>query len=422
MIHAYRILINLIYPFLILFIYIRKFFEKEDSIRYKEKIFSSSFNINRKKNTKLIWFHAASIGEFKSIVPIIKKLNNDDGLEFLITTTTLSSSNLAGKEFKNFYNVHHRFFPLDVHFLIEKFLSAWKPSKIFLVDSEIWPNLILIAKKKGIPLAIINARLTSKTFNRWMKFPKTAKKIFGAFNLCLVSNNETRSYLNKLEAKNVYFNGNLKLINEIDEEKIKDLNEEFLLKKRFWFAASTHQGEDLFCLKVHKKIKEKYEDIITIIAPRHIHKTKDINALSNNLNLKTQILNQNEMILDNKEIIIINSFGVLQNYFKYAKSVFIGKSILKELKNEGGQNPIDAAKLRCKIYHGPYVYNFVEIYEILKKNNIAQKIENYEELSNNLVRDLENPIKEKSEISNHIKILGQETFKDTMKNIINFIK
>ena len=422
MILAYRILINLIYPFLLIFIYIRKLLGKEDLIRFKEKIFFSNFNINRKKNIRLIWFHAASIGEFKSIVPIIKYLNDNNDLEFLITTTTLSSSNLVGEEFKNFYNIHHRFLPLDVGFLIKKFLSTWKPSKIFLVDSEIWPNLILIAKKNSIPLALINARLTSKTFNRWMKFPKTAKKIFGAFNLCLASNNETKNYLNKLKAKNVYFNGNLKLINEIDEEKIKNLDEDFLSKRRFWFAASTHQGEDLFCLKVHKKIKEKFKDIITIIAPRHIHKVEDINTLSNNLNLKTQILNQNEMILDDKEIIIINSFGALQNYFKYAKSVFIGKSMLKELKNEGGQNPIDAAKLRCKIYHGPYVYNFVEIYEILKENNISKQIETYEELSDNLVKDLENPLKSKLEISNHIKNLGQKTFKETMENIINFIK
>jgi 3-deoxy-D-manno-octulosonic-acid transferase len=422
MILAYRILINLIYPFLIIFIYYRKFLNKEDPIRFKEKIFFSNFNLNKKKEKKLIWFHAASIGEFRSIVPIIKEMNKDNSLEFLITTTTLSSSKLVGKEFKNFHNIHHRFFPLDVGFLIEKFLSSWSPSRIFLIDSEIWPNLILIAKKKGIPLALINARLTKKTFKKWMKFPKTAKKIFRVFNLCLASNKETKDYLDKLEAKNVYFFGNLKLINEIDEDKIKNLNENILSNRRFWFAASTHQGEDLFCLKVHKKIKEKYKDVITIIAPRHIHRVKDINALSNNLSLKTQVLNQGEIIQDNKEIIIINSFGVLQDYFKYAKSVFIGKSTLKELKNEGGQNPIDAAKLGCKIYHGPHVYNFIEIYDILEKNNITQKIETYEELSYNLVEDLKNPLKTKSKFLDHIKNLGEKTFRDTMKNIINFIK
>ena len=122
---------TILYPFLILFIFLRKFFRKEDPIRFKEKILISHFRIN-KKNSKLIWFHAASIGEFKSIIPILKQLNKDNlNLQFLITTTTLSSGNLAKIELEEFDNVEHRYFPLDVPFLIEKFLFLWKPDKIF---------------------------------------------------------------------------------------------------------------------------------------------------------------------------------------------------------------------------------------------------------------------------------------------------
>ena len=149
MLLAYRILTTLIYPLLFIFTFLRVFIRKEDPIRYKEKILTSFFNINRKKNSKLIWFHAASIGEFKSILPIINELNkNNNNLEFLITTITLSSSNLAKEELKKYNNIYHRFFPFDVHFLVSKFLSLWKPNLIFLVDSEIWPNLILEAKEK----------------------------------------------------------------------------------------------------------------------------------------------------------------------------------------------------------------------------------------------------------------------------------
>jgi len=144
MILIYRILTTLIYPLLLIFIYYRKILKKEDSIRFKEKILISHFNVNRKKESKLIWFHAASIGELKSIIPIIELLNkNKNKLEFLITTTTLSSGNLAKIELKNIYNAYHRFIPFDVEFLIKKFLLLWKPDAIFLVDSEIWPNLIL---------------------------------------------------------------------------------------------------------------------------------------------------------------------------------------------------------------------------------------------------------------------------------------
>ena len=177
MILVYRVLTTLIYPILLIYILIRKLRKKEDKDRYKEKIFTSHFNIVRKKNLKLIWFHAASIGEFKSIIPIIKELNIENkNYEFLVSTTTLSSSNLAKEELKNFHNVYHRFFPFDVIFLIKNFLLSWKPNMIFLVDSEIWPNLIIESKKLQIPLTLINARLTKKTFKRWMMFPSAAKK------------------------------------------------------------------------------------------------------------------------------------------------------------------------------------------------------------------------------------------------------
>ena len=422
MILIYRVFTTLIYPLLFVYICYRKILKKEDPSRYKEKILISSFGANRKKNSKLIWFHAASIGEFKSIVPIIKELNDKNkNLEFLITTLTLSSSNLVNEEFQKFNNIHHRFLPFDVGFLVKNFLAAWKPNAIFLVDSEIWPNLIIQANKNKIALALINARITSKTFNRWIRIHNTAKNIFSLFNLCLTSNLETKDYLQKLNAKNIYFNGNIKLINQIDKTSINNVNEKILLKNRFWLAASTHKGEENFCLKTHLYIKKRFNDLITIIAPRHIDRVRKIKSLCDSYNLNAQIVNKNELIQENKEIIIINSFGILNEYFKYAKSVFIGKSILKELSNVGGQNPIDAAKLGCKIYHGPYVYNFKEIYESLVKNKISKKIIDHKELADNLIEDLNTPKKEEDKISNLINSLGKKTLTDTMHNIDNFL-
>ena len=199
MIFLYRIISSFLYPLLVVLIFLRKYFDKEHIKRYKEKIFISSFNVDRKLNTELIWFHAASIGELKSILPIINQLEKDkNNFEYLITTTTLSSSKIAENQIKKFKNMHHRFFPLDVSFLIKAFLVKWQPKVLFLVDSEIWPNLILLCKRKKIPVALINARITAKSFNRWMFFPKTAKYIFNSFRLCLTSNQETKSFLNKL--------------------------------------------------------------------------------------------------------------------------------------------------------------------------------------------------------------------------------
>ena len=422
MILLYKVLSAFLYPFLILMIYVRKFLGKEDLYRFKEKIFPSNFNIIDKQNSKLLWFHAASIGEFKSIIPIIKQLNiQNKNFKYLITTTTLSSGNLAKVEFNNIENIFHRYFPLDVPFLIEKFLYQWKPDRIFLVDSEVWPNLILKAKNHNIPIALLNARITAKSYNNWMMFPTTARQIFNIFKLCICSSSETKRFLEKLNAQNTFFLGNIKFIEDIDQKKIKSINENIFLSGKFWFAASTHREEDIFCLKTHLILKQKFKDVITIIAPRHIERSKTIKTLAEKMDLNAQILNRGETILKDKQIIIINYFGALNEFFKYANSVFIGKSMIKRLKKVGGQNPIEAAKLNCKIYHGPYVYNFEEIYKILEKANISKIINNHEELSKNLIADLENNNQNNKKNLDSIKVYGQKTLDDTMSLLNNFI-
>lgn len=420
MIKFYRIITTLLYPFFILLIILRKFFNKEDRLRYKEKIFSSKFNVLKRKNIPLIWFHAASIGEFKSILPIIENLiSSGKSFEFLITTTTLTSANLAKEELKKFNNAHHRFLPIDVKFLMQNFINMWKPSAIFLVDSEIWPNLIMTSKEKGIPIMLLNARITLKSFKRWNLISKHAKNIFESFHFSLTSNQETKKFLEKLNGKNIFYTGNIKLASKIYPNK--NINKDYLTKNKFWFAASSHDGEEIFFLKTHQKLKKKFEKITTIIAPRHISRVRSIKKLCDRFHFKSQILNKNEYILEGNEIIIINSFGELASYFECAKSVFIGKSLLKRLEKVGGQNPVDAAKLGCKIYHGPFVYNFEEIYSILEENKISNKIETVDELAENLFIDLEQTKKNTQQFSDKMDNLGKKTLTDTMSYINNFL-
>ena len=417
----YRTITFIFYPLIIIFIYLRRFNKKEDKKRYKEKLFSSCFNIKRNYDLKLIWFHAASIGELKSILPVINELDKSNNYEFLVTTVTLSSANLAENELRRFKRATHRFFPIDVKFLMEKFLDLWKPDAIFLVDSEIWPNLIFLSSQKKIPISIINARITFKSYKRWMMVPNLAKLIFNQFNLCLASNKETKKYLENLNAKNIFYFGNIKFCETYDNGRYKNENSSFLSSNIIWLAVSTHEGEDLLCLKTHKKLKDKIKDIVTIIAPRHIDRVQQIKKISEQLNLNSQVLNKGDLILKNKEIIIINSFGGLNNFFKYSKSVFIGKSMLKKLKDVGGQNPIEAAKMGCKVYHGPYVYNFNEIYELLAENKVSNKITSSEELYEFLSTDLKSEKRKDSYFENILKNIGEKILKDTVIKINSVI-
>lgn len=418
----YRVITIFLYPFLVLFIFLRTFYNKEDKVRFKEKIFSEKFNIEKNTDSKLIWFHAASIGELKSILPIIRKLNSENKLEFLITTITLSSSKLADEELKNIPNTKHRFLPLDINFLMKGFLKSWKPHAIFLVDSEIWPNLVINAKKLNIPLALINARISKKTFKRWKMFPFINKSVFRCFDLCLASNLETKKYLKELNVKNIHYIGNLKLINNVRiENTLNKKNEIFLKDKSFWLAASTHDTEEIFCFDVHLKIRKRIPNFYTIIAPRHLERIQKIENLCLQKNLSYQILDKDSLIESRKEIILVNFFGKLHEFYKYAKSVFVGKSTIESIKYNSGQNPIEAAKFGCKIYHGKYVYNFKEIYETLSKNAISFKIENPEDLANKIISDNKSDLQKFNKTPEIIKKLEASTLEGAMKHIQQFI-
>ena len=415
MLLAYRILTFLLYPFFIIIIYLRKFYNKEDKLRYKEKIFISEFSSNNFKK-KCIWIHGASIGEIKSIFPIVDKLNNNK-FNFLITTTTLSAGNLVIKKYKNNSNIQHQYFPLDVKFLIKKFLDVWNPKLVIFVDSEIWPNLILELKKRKIKLALINGRITKKTFGRWFFFSNSAKKIFNSFDLCLASSRDSKKYLKKLNAKNLKYIGNLKFSGSINLNKIQNRNKNILNTTKNWCAVSTHSSEEIFCLKTHMLVKKKYEQLITIIIPRHINRANKIKRICDRFHLSSQILNGEQKILKNKEIIIINSFGMVPKFLKYSKSVLMGKSISEKFKDSGGQNPIEAAKLGCKVYHGSNINNFKEIYKLLNDYKISEIIKNETELSKKIISDLNNSKIYKNKKIKTINNLGNTILRKSLNEI-----
>ena len=187
----YRLIINFIFLISPLIVLIRILKKKEDKIRFKEKFCLFS---KKKIKKKLIWFHGASVGEISSIIPLVFKLEkNNDIDQILITSSTLSSSNILSK-FK-FKKTVHQFFPIDTNNLSKKFLNHWKPSLAIFIDSEIWPNMILNLKEKSIPILLLNARITKKSFHRWKILDKFSKTIFQSINKCLVSNQETVKYL-----------------------------------------------------------------------------------------------------------------------------------------------------------------------------------------------------------------------------------
>ena len=197
MLFFYRILINLVLllsPIIILFRIIKK---KEHPTRFLEKLGISSKN---RMQGKVIWFHGSSVGEVLSIMPLIERLEKNSKIkQIVITSSTLSSSKVLEKYKLN--KTVHQFFPIDANLIIKKFLNYWKPTAVFFVESEIWPNTIQNLHKRNIKIALLNARITNKTFTKWFKFKSFSKDIFNKFDLCLCQNKETKLYLKKLGTK-----------------------------------------------------------------------------------------------------------------------------------------------------------------------------------------------------------------------------
>ena len=417
----YRLFTYLFYPFAPIYLYFRKIKKKEDSISYKEKL--SRIETAREEGF-LIWFHVASVGEAMSILPLIESCIKEKKIDkILLTSITLSSGKILKKRFSQNVKVFHQFLPLDISVWTNKFLDHWKPNLSIFIDSEIWPNLISQISKKKIPLLLINARITKKSFDRWKLIIGFAKKIFEKFDLCIASNKESESFLKILGAKNIKNYGNLKF-SKIKTESNNKLDSDFLIKienRKIWCGASTHPTEEILCAKSHLKIKEKYKNILTIIIPRHIDRIKTIYEELSKLNLKI-VLSSNLSQVDAKtDVILVDSYGESLKFYNISKYVFLGKSLTTALTKDSGQNPIEPARLGCKIFHGPYVSNFAEIYKYFNELGISKEVNSSNELSLSLVEEFKDNKPKNPEIAEKIEIYGQNILNNVTMEIKKYI-
>ncbi len=409
MFFIYRILINIIFFISPLILIIRLIKQKEDPIRFKEKI---GFFSRKKKNGNLVWFHGASVGEIQSVIPLIEKFEKNKKIkQILVTSNTVSSSKIIQK--CNLKKTIHQFFPIDCNFISRKFIDYWRPSKVFFIDSEIWPNTINNLSNQKIPIILLNGRITKKTLNRWLFFPNLAPSLFNKFRLCLSSSLESKKYLKKLGAKNVKFIGNLKFSQSENQNSKLDKNlKKFIQSKKSWCASSTHFNEEKFCGLVHVKLKKKYKNLLTIIIPRHIDRIESIKNELKKLKLKVHLDEPAKEINADIDIYLVNSYGKTKSFYKECKNVFLGGSLIKH----GGQNPLEAVRYGCKVFHGPNISNFREIYGFLKNKNLSKKVVNDQNLVNLLLSNFKKKVEHKKIIKN-LYLIGENILQKTYKEI-----
>ena len=368
----YNIFSFLFIPVIYLNIYWRIFQNKEDKIRYKERFGISSY---KRPNKKVIWIHAASVGEFKSCKSLVEAYYKEYCI--LVTTTTKTAAEYAIKNFST--QIIHQYAPFDVTVWVNRFVNFWKPELVLWIESDLWPNTLLKIKKKKIKSLFINARISPTSFKRWKKAPSNYNNLLSVFSHIFAQSKEDLNRLSKLTNRKIEFIGNMKLSNIHKDENFKtnDGNKNFRI-----MISSTHKGEELKLLNFIKNLIYKYSKIQFFIAPRHTYRANQIKKIFDNEKIPSCIENQG---IDSK-IIIINSFGNLQKYFRKSEIVILGGSFCEN----GGHNPIEPAQFNCAVISGKHMFNWQNIYEEMQEEKacyISSSILNLENYVESLIND-----------------------------------
>mgnify|MGYP006093632887 CR=1 FL=1 len=398
-------------PIIISFRILKK---KEDSKRFKEK-----FCLPSKKRDvgNLIWFHGSSVGEVLSVIPLVYELEKNKHIsQILITSSTLSSAEIF-KKFK-FEKVVHQFFPIDYLLYSYKFLNYWKPTVAIFIESEIWPSIFKVLNKKDTPLLLLNARITKKTFKKWNCIQSFSNSIFKNISKAYPQNNETSKYLRKLNVAQIKKIGNLKFINNKQNNSIK-LNKNLLKNlgsRKVWCASSTHPGEEVICSRIHLNLKKKYKNLLTIIIPRHVNRVNKIAQEIKDLKLNVVLHSSSSKKLKETDIYLVDTYGETKKFYQLSNIVFMGKSLI----GKGGQNPLEPAMCGADVLYGPNIDNFSDTYELLDKLKIAHKVKSTRSLTNLVNKLLIKPQVKK----NYLKIekMGKRILNETKDEINNLLK
>ena len=317
----------------------------------------------------LVWVHGASVGELLAVIPLIERIRDKD-FAVLCTSGTVTSANLAEQRLPK--GAIHQFVILDTPRFVERFFDHWQPDLAIFVESDLWPNLIVASAERGIPLILVNGRLSERSFNRWRRVPGTIAALLGCFDLCLAQSDAHAGRYRDLGAPHIVTTGNLKL--DVPEPPAQADGLAALKaavgERTIITGASTHAGEETMLVEAHRRLRGSFPRLLTIIAPRHPDRGPGVLEIARAAGLEAALRSRGELPGPGTEIYVADTLGELGLIYRLAPIVFVGGS----LAAHGGQNPIEPAKLGAAILHGPNVWNFAEIYSALDAVHGAEQV------------------------------------------------
>lgn len=341
---------------------------KEDPQRLGERLGRPSLP---RPDGRLVWLHAASVGESLSLLPLLEALlRARPDVAALVTTGTVTSARLLRCRLPA--GALHQFVPLDAPGPIQRFLNHWRPDLVAFCESELWPGWLGAIHARGIPAALINARMSPRSFRRWRRMRPIAAALLRCFAVCLAQSADDARRLEALTGRPVAVPGNLK-----DAAAPLPVDPAALAAWRaqtagrpVWLAASTHPGEEAAVLAAHRALAPRHPGLLTVIVPRHPERGASIAALAQEQGLEVARRALDQPPSGSTQAYVADTLGELGLFYRAALLTLVGGSLVRH----GGQNPLEPARLGCPIVIGPNSWNFAAILERLRAAGAAMEI------------------------------------------------
>jgi 3-deoxy-D-manno-octulosonic-acid transferase len=372
---------------------------KEDPERVGER---RGLSLGTRPHGPLVWIHGASVGEVLAAAALIERLRALN-LRILLTSGTVTSAAIVAKRFPP--DIIHQYVPYDSPRYVARFLDHWRPSLALFIESDLWPNLILSAASRRLPMVLINGRMSPRSFPRWRRARNTISALLGRFEVCLAQSATDAERFSALGARNVITTGNLKLdvpAPPADPAKLEKLMA-MTRGRPVIAAASTHPGEEEILLDTHRRLASFFPGLLSVIVPRHPDRGSAIADLVASSGLRFTQRSREQLPAASTDIYIADTLGELGLFYRLAPIVFMGGSLIEH----GGQNPIEAVKLDAAIVHGPHVFNFSEVYEALDKAGGARRADSQEMLVKQLGQLLADPAAREKQAANAAHVVAQ---------------
>ncbi len=371
----YRSLTVLGAPFVNGYLRLRQLQGREDAERLSERFGHPS---KPRPDGRVIWCHAASVGEAASLLLLIEKLREVYlNVSFVFTTGTVTAARMVEKRLPDY--ALHQYVPIDLVPCIKRFLDHWQPMMAIWTESELWPNTLMSVRKRSIPAILLNARISEKSFRNWYRVKGFARELLSTFSLCLAQTENDKSRFVALGAKPVKCIGNLKYASSplpFDEAELESLRDQTAWRQ-VWLMASTHPGEEEMALVAHHALASVQPGALTIIAPRHAVRGDEVAALIETMGLKYARRSKGEKITNETQVYLADTMGEMGLLYALSPVSVIGGSFA----GTGGHNPIEPAQAGSAVVFGPSMYNFAEIEREFVIEEAAVRLESSGEIA-----------------------------------------